>query len=225
MAVSPAEDILRTLTYNYSASYGSATYTRTTGIIKSNTTANTSGISCSCTIVCTSTTKIISRNGHYSLNFNTGTASTNRTLYISLMMDVQGTPQLNAKFSFTNLGANQTYTLTFDANGFAIQGNASPRLYNITLVPGSTSYTYDDIFGPIATHSDIFTACGIGDIPETPSEVVYADNNSDTLSITNEDITYNYAFYIIDNPSQTYSNSQGVRYADLKKDIWASSSI
>ena len=225
MAVSPAEDILRTLTYNYSASYGSATYTRTTGIIKSNTAVNTSGISCSCTIVCTSSTKVIELNGHYSIKFNTGSTSSSRTLYITLKMDVQGSTKLNAKFSFSNLGANQTYTLTLDADGFATQGLASPRLYNITLVPGSTSYTYDDIFGPIATCSDIFTACGIGDIPETPSEVVYADNNTNTWSITNKDITYNYAFYIIDNPSQTYGNSQGVRYADLKKDIWSASSI
>lgn len=33
MAVSPAEEILRTLTYNYTATTGSATYTPTTGII------------------------------------------------------------------------------------------------------------------------------------------------------------------------------------------------
>lgn len=33
MAVSPAEEILRSLTYKYTATTGSATYTPTTGII------------------------------------------------------------------------------------------------------------------------------------------------------------------------------------------------
>ena len=33
MAVSPAEEILRTLTYNYTATTGSANYSQTTGII------------------------------------------------------------------------------------------------------------------------------------------------------------------------------------------------
>ena len=73
MAVSPAEDILRTLTYNYyqSTTSGSATYTQTTGIIKSNTTANDNNISCSCIIRGNNTTKTVSSHVHYSLTFNT----------------------------------------------------------------------------------------------------------------------------------------------------------
>ena len=78
----------------------------------------------------------------------------------------------------------------------------------MTLVLGSKSYTYDDIFDPIATCSDIFTATGLEDVdsPETPSEVVYAYNNTNTQEITNVDRTYVFEFFIIDNPSQTYSN-------------------
>lgn len=230
MAVSPAEDILRTLTYNYysSTTSGSATYTQTTGIIKSNTTATDNNISCSCIIRGNNTTKTVSSNGHYSLTFATGSSTTNRKLNINLTMTVQGSSQLDVLYSFTNLGASQTYTITFDVDGFATSGYAAPRLYNITLVLGSTSYTYDDIFGPIATCSDIFTACGIkSNTPKTPSEIVYSDGYSNiTLPIMNEDETYQYTFYIIDKSSQTYSSSyQGVRYADLKKNTYSVSSI
>ena len=228
MAVSPAEDILRTLTYNYySSTSGSATYTQTTGIIKSNATANANNISCRCVISCNNTTKTVSSNDHYSLTFATGSSSTNRKLDINLTMIVQGSTQLDVLYSFTNLGASQTYTITFDVDGFATSGYAAPRLYNITLVLGSTSYTYDDIFGPIATCSDIFTACGIkSNNPKIPSEVVYADGYSyTTIAIMNEDETYQYTFYIIDKSSQIYSSYQGVRYADLKKNTYSVSSI
>ena len=52
----------------------------------------------------------------------------------------------------------------------------------MTLVLGSTSYTYDNVFSPIATCSDIFAATGLeqDDTPEIPSEVVYAANNTNT---------------------------------------------
>lgn len=61
----------------------------------------------------------------------------------------------------------------------------------MTLVLGSKSYTYDDIFGPIATCSDIFDACGVGS-PETSleEEVVYAYNSTDTIAIANTSRTY-----------------------------------
>ena len=78
----------------------------------------------------------------------------------------------------------------------------------MTLVLGSTSYTYDNVFSPIATCSDIFAATGLeqDDTPETPSEVVYVANNKNTQVIKNIDRTYEFEFFIINNPSQTYSN-------------------
>ena len=44
----------------------------------------------------------------------------------------------------------------------------------MTLVLGQKSYTYDDIFSPIATCLEIFNACDVGS-PETSleKEVVY----------------------------------------------------
>ena len=79
----------------------------------------------------------------------------------------------------------------------------------MTLVLGSTSYTYDNVFSPIATCSDIFAATGLeqDDTPETPSEVVYAANNTNTQVIINTDRTYEFEFFIINNPSQTYSGN------------------
>ena len=231
MAVSPAEDILRTLTYNYTATTGSATYTPTTGIIvgPSDKGFLNNKITSSFDINCNSYKKNITSNGHNTLTFKTGTNVTNRTLSINLKMTK--TPSnfvvANMTFSFINLSPGKYYTLTFDVNGIATIGPTQPRLYNMTLVLGSTSYTYDNVFGPIATCSDIFAATGLeqDDTPETPSEVVYAANNKNTQVIINTDRTYEFEFFIINNPSQTYSNKQAVRYADLKKDTWRSSSI
>lgn len=61
----------------------------------------------------------------------------------------------------------------------------------MTLVLGSSSYTYDDIFSPIATCLEIFNACDVGS-PETSleKEVVYAYNSTDTIAITNTSRTY-----------------------------------
>lgn len=230
MAVSPAEDILRTLTYDYITTVGSARYSQNTGsILCSSTTGNINNkLSFSCFIIGNGTTKNITSNGHYYLSFNTGSSSSNRMLDINLKMtSSNGMKLLDVKYSFKNLGANKTYTLTLDVDGFTSMGFSQPRLYNMTLVLGKVSYTYDNVFGPIATCSDIFAATGLepDDSPETPSEVVYAANNKNTQVIINTDRTYEFEFFIINNPSQTYSNKQAVRYADLKKDTWRSSSI
>ena len=231
MAVSPAEEILRTLTYNYTATTGSATYTPTTGIIvgPSNKGFLNRKITSSFDINCNSYKKNITSNGHNTLTFKTGSNSTTRTLSINLKMTI--TPSnlvlANETFSFINLSPGKYYTLTFDVDGIATIGPTQPRLYNMTLVLGSTSYTYDNVFSPIATCSDIFAATGLeqDDTPEIPSEVVYAANNTNTQIITNIDHTYEFEFFIIDKPSQKYIDKQAVRYADLKKDTWRSSSI
>ena len=195
MAVSPAEDILRTLTYNYTATTGSATYSQSTGIIvgQSATGDINNKITCSCDINGNGRTKNITSNGHYYLSFNTGTRPLNRELKINLKMSSDRVLKLtDVVFLFTNLGASKTYTLTFDVDGFTSIGPARPRLYNMTLVLGRISYTYDNVFGPIATCSDIFAATGLdqNNTPETPSEVVYAANNTNTQVITNIDRTY-----------------------------------
>ena len=211
MAVSPAEEILRTLTYNYTATTGSATYTPTTGIIvgPSATSNIKDKITSSFDINCNSYKKNITSNGHNTLTFKTGSNSTTRTLSINLKMT--RTPSnlvlANVTFSFINLSPGKYYTLTFDVDGINTVF-VHPRLYNMTLVLGSTSYTYDNVFGPIATCSDIFAATGLeqDDTPETPSEVVYAANNKNTQVIINTDRTYEFEFFIINNPSQTYSN-------------------
>ena len=211
MAVSPAEDILRTLTYDYTQIVGNTRYSQNTGsILGSSTTGNINNkLSFGCSIIGNNRTKNITSNGHYYLSFNTGSSSSNRMLDINLKMtSSNGMKLLDANYSFKNLGANKTYTLTLDVDGLTSMGFSQPRLYNMTLVLGRISYTYDNVFGPIATCSDIFAATGLEryDTPETPSEVVYAANNTDTQMITNIDHTYNFEFYIIDKPSQTYSN-------------------
>lgn len=226
--VPPAEDILRTLTYNYTASTGSARYSQTDGIILGP--SGRGKISCSCFIIGNGTNINVTKNGHYYLRFTTGSSSSNRMLDINLKMTTSASggitvTLLDVKYSFINLAANKTYTLTFDVDGFDTVF-VKPRLYNMALVLGRIPYTYDDIFSPIATCLEIFNACDV-DSPETSleKEVVYAYNSTDTIAITNISRTYEYTFYIIDKPSQTYSNKQAVRYADLKKDIWGSSSI
>lgn len=209
--VPPAEDILRTLTYKYKATTGKASYSQSTGIIVGPSTTGdiNNKITCSCFIIGNDRTKNITSNGHYYLKFNTGSSSTNRTLDINLKMTTSaggGITLLDVKYSFINLAANKTYTLTFDVDGFDTVF-VKPRLYNMTLVLGRISYTYDDIFSPIATCLEIFNACDVGS-PETSleKEVVYAYNSTDTIAITNISRTYEYTFYIIDKPSQTYSN-------------------
>ena len=209
MAVSPAEEILRTLTYNYSTITGRATYTPTTGIIRTTSMISApSGLSCNCFVICNNKSINVTKNGHYTLTFMTGTNVTNRTLDVNLKTSVNNTSKLDVTFSFKNLGASKFYTITFDADGFGTFGHVVPRLYNMTLVLGKVSYTYDNVFGPIATCSDIFAATGLeqDDTPETPSEVVYAANNKNTQVIINTDRTYEFEFFIINNPSQTYSN-------------------
>lgn len=182
--VPPAEDILRTLTYNYKATTGKANYSQTEGIIvgPSTTGSLNNKLSFSCDINGNGRTKNITSNGHYYLSFNTGSSPLNRTLDINLKISSTVLKLLDVKYSFINLGASKTYTLTFDVDGFTSMGPARPRLYNMTLVLGRISYTYDNVFGPIATCSDIFAATGLEavDIPETPSEVVYAANNTNT---------------------------------------------
>ena len=195
MAVSPAEDILRTLTYNYTRTVGNARYSQNTGsILGPSATGNTnSRITCSININCNSYKKNITSNGHYTLTFMPGRTSATRNLNIYLKMTSSiGTTLLDVNFSFINLSAGKYYTLTLDVDGIVTFGTLHPRLYNMTLVLGSKSYTYDNVFGPIATCSDIFAATGLdqNDTPETPSEVVYAANNTNTQVITNIDRTY-----------------------------------
>lgn len=194
MAVSPAEEILRTLKYNYTATSGSGRYSQTSGTILGMGATGTfqNKMSCSCFINGNGKTKNVTSNGSYSLLFDTGSQSEKRTLKINLKITFSnGTKPLDITYSFINLGANKVYTLSFDVDGFVTIGSASPRLYNMTLVLGSTVYTYDNIFGPIATCSDIFAACGVGS-PETSleKEVVYAYNSTDTIAIANTSRTY-----------------------------------
>ena len=197
MAVSPAEDILRTLKYTYTRTVGNARYSQTSGtIISIPTTGNiNNGITCSFDIDCSGYKKNITSNGHYTLTFipKPGGTPATRNLNIYLKMTSStGTTLLDVKFSFTNLSPGKYYTLTLDVDGIVTFGTLHPRLYNMTLVLGSKSYTYDNVFGPIATCSDIFAATGLdqNDTPETPSEVVYAANNTNTQVITNIDRTY-----------------------------------
>lgn len=187
MAVSPAEDILRTLKYNYKATTGKASYSQTSGtIIGPSVTGNTNNrITCSFDIDCSGYKKNITSNGHYTLTFMPKpsgiSASRNLNIYLKMTSSI-GTTLLDVNFSFINLSPGKYYTLTLDVDGIVTFGTLHPRLYNMTLVLGSRSYTYDDIFGPIATCSDIFAATGLEDVdsPETPSEVVYAANNTNT---------------------------------------------
>ena len=125
MAVSPAEEILRTLTYNYTATTGSATYTPTTGIIVGpSATGNINQkITCSININCNSYKKNITSNGHYTLTFIPGGTSATRNLNIYLKMTSStGTTLLDVKFSFINLSPGKYYTLTFDVDGIATIG-------------------------------------------------------------------------------------------------------
>ena len=197
MAVSPAEDILRILKYNYTRTVGNARYSQNTGsILGPSITGNTNNrITCSFDIDCSGYKKNITSNGHYTLTFipKPGGTSATRKLNIYLKMTSStGTTILDVKFSFINLSPGKYYTLTLDVDGIVTFGTLHPRLYNMTLVLGSKSYTYDNVFGPIATCSDIFAATGLdqNDTPETPSEVVYAASNTNTQVITNIDRTY-----------------------------------
>lgn len=163
MAVSPAEEILRTLTYNYTATTGTTSYSQSTGIIDADSIhgSRKDPLSCSCIINGNGTIKSIKGNGHCYLTFNTGSSSSNRFLSINLTVKLSsGLTALNVTYSFINLGANKTYTLTFDVTGFN-NIRAHPKLFNMTLVLGRISYTYDNVFGPIATCSDIFAATGL----------------------------------------------------------------
>ena len=196
MAVSQAEEILRTLTYNYTATTGSATYTPTTGIIvgPSATSNIKDKITSSFDINCNSYKKNITSNGHYTLTFIPGGTSATRTLSINLKMS--RTPSnlvlANVTFSFINLSPGKYYTLTFDVDGINTVF-VHPRLYNMTLVLGSTSYTYDNVFGPIATCSDIFAATGVDQYEHAASpteKVVYAASNTTTQPIKNDRETY-----------------------------------
>lgn len=195
--VPPAEDILRTLKYNYKATTGKASYSQSTGIIVGPSTTGdiNNKITCSCFIIGNGTNINVTKNGHYYLRFTTGssTSSTNRTLDINLKMTSSaggGITLLDVKYSFINLGVNKTYTLTFDVDGFDTVF-VHPRLYNMALVLGRIPYTYDDIFSPIATCLEIFNACDVGS-PETSleKEVVYAYNSTDTIAIANTSRTY-----------------------------------
>ena len=196
MAVSQAEEILRTLTYTYTATTGSATYTPTTGIIvgPSATSNIKDKITSSFDINCNSYKKNITSNGHYTLTFIPGGTSATRTLSINLKMS--RTPSnlvlANVTFSFINLSPGKYYTLTFDVDGINTVF-VHPRLYNMTLVLGSTSYTYDNVFGPIATCSDIFAATGVDQYEHAASpteKVVYAASNTTTQPIKNDRETY-----------------------------------
>ena len=63
----------------------------------------------------------------------------------------------------------------------------------MTLVLGSTSYTYDNVFSPIATCSDIFAATGVDQYEHAASpteKVVYAASNTTTQPIKNDRETY-----------------------------------
>ena len=122
----PAEEILRTLTYKYTATTGSATYTPTTGIIvgPSDKGFLNNKITSSFDINCNSYKKNITSNGHNTLTFKTGSNSTSRTLSINLKMT--RTPSnlviANETFSFINLSPSKYYTLTFDVDGIATMG-------------------------------------------------------------------------------------------------------
>ena len=126
MAVSPAEEILRTLTYNYKATTGRASYSQTEGIIvgPSDRGLLNNKITSSFDINCNSYKKNITSNGHNTLTFMTGSNSTTRTLSINLKMT--GTPSglvvANETFSFINLSPGKYYTLTFDVDGIATIG-------------------------------------------------------------------------------------------------------
>ena len=192
MAVSPAEDILRTLTYNYKATTGRASYSQTEGIIVGpSATGNINQkITCSININCNSYKKNITSNGHYTLTFMPGGTSATRTLSINLTIKPAANLVLaDVTFSFINLSPGKYYTLTLDVDGINPMKLTQPRLYNMTLVLGQKSYTYDNVFGPIATCSDIFAATGVYQYehaaPPT-TEVVYAASNTTTQPIKND---------------------------------------
>lgn len=120
MAVSPAEDILRTLKYNYKATTGSASYSQTSGtIIGPSATGNINQkITCSININCNSYKKNITSNGHYTLTFIPGGTSATRTLSINLTMKPTANLVLaDVTFSFINLSSGKYYTLTLDVDG------------------------------------------------------------------------------------------------------------
>lgn len=131
--------------------------------------------------------------------------------------------------SFSTLNTNLKYSLEFDISGVALQ--EIPTIENITLVAGETGCSYEQIYGPIATVQDMFDVCGITSDPETPDgtkALIFNEENSNAQLKKSEDVESNgmiYRFYLLDNPSQEYSDSQAIRFADLQTSSYSESSL
>ena len=225
---SPAVDLIKTLNVNCSTGkWDAKTNTLTsTRMIPDSNTLNVSEIDVTIGPI---PTFVYKENGHHKIEaFGGGQAVRG--------FKIQGGAKgSGSSFTVTTLNAtlsgfkaNLVYSLEFDISG--IELGKIPAVENITLVAGQTAYSYEQIYGPIATIQDIFDACGITSQPETPdgTKALIFDAANTTQKKKSEYVQSNgmvYRFYLTDNPSQEYQDNQAIRFSDLQTSSYSESSL
>ncbi len=225
---SPAVDLIKTLNVDCSTGTWDVktnTLTSTRKILDTNT-LNASEIDVT---IGQNQTLVYRENGHYRIVGFSGAQA------ITTFKIQGGAKDGDSSFTVTTLNATLSgfriglvYSLEFDISG--IELGKIPAVENITLVVGKAGYSYEQIYGPIATIQDMFDACGIMSQPETPdgSKAIIFDLANSHQKKKSEDVQSSgwiFRFFLTDNPSQEYQDNQAIRFSDLQTSSYSESSL
>lgn len=223
MAVYPAQDYLKTIVAGISSNYSVGSYTTWNIGIGSLNYSQSSGFSgiriAAGNTVTAAITDILSETStskHYSVSIPYG--ATSSYTYINILCRYQGNLRQMLSIKRSVFGGTNTIYFDFDYD------HSTRTLSNMVMYTSSgTRYTWDDIYGPIATWNDIGNEI-IEDSFSDPTKVVIANGSSGSIWNTNTGKTRTYRCLIGNYPSQTYTANQGIRFADLDS-IYESQSL
>lgn len=206
MAKAPAQTLVTTLSASTS---GSITLTRGIGKIIWNrqVVRDTEVLKISCGRSSIATINFHTGAEHYTYTFSTTSGPVMNILNFAWFTD-SSAASAAASVNFSGLPAGSRITISFDLKGYIIS--------NLTIVLGTTEYTWNQIYEPIVILKDMDPDFA-GDDPNQAIISAGEDGQGDYWSrwYRNDDIEYFVCWQISNYPSQEYPDGKAIRHADL----------